>query len=527
MAEPSFQFDLESALDQPPTGMLRDPFGSNNAPYFTTEVRNQQLAMLEHLSRYSSMLLVVEGEQGSGKTSFMKEFSTHQSDGAVISHVHGSMLMTAGQLLNSIYSGFGGEIEHLSPDSTFGPLLAFSAEQEQSGQVALIIIDNAQELNTDAVIMLLDMMSMSSEHQSIPHVLVFSEYPLQRNLDSFQKNRFEQLSHQQILQPFTLEETKAYLLHRVRSISGEINLPFNEKQVRTIFKESKGFPGRINASAQGQLGVGSENTQSRSKFTLNFAQGFPAVHMALLSIVMLGILVAVIFSDSDSSADTSSIGTAIPLGNSNLSQSPSPTIARIEEMQKRLGSEGNQFSLPPIPSDVLTVESPSTNSQGNRSQGGISAAPIKLSSSAPFAPIPLSPTLVTNVPVSNTPIIQQTASPTLSTNTVSEVDATPSDRFEKTPWWLTQSPNRYTLQLLGTYSLKTVKEFIRDQGSLDGFSYFQAVHKNRDWFVVVYGNYRNRSEAIAAVETLPQELQSLNPWARSVRGIQQDIRKAQ
>ncbi|MFT2112435.1 SPOR domain-containing protein [Marinomonas sp. 2405UD68-3] len=522
MAEPSFQFDLESALDQQPTGMLRDPFGSSNAPYFTTEVRNQQLAMLEHLSRYSSMLLVVEGEQGSGKTSFMKEFSTHQSDGAVISHVHGSMLMTAGQLLNAIYSGFGDEIAHLSPDSTFGPLLDFSAEQEQSGQVALVIIDNAQELNTDAVIMLLDMMSVSSEHQTIPHVLVFSEYPLQRNLDAFQKNRFEQLSHQQVLQPFTLEETKAYLLHRIRSISGEINLPFSEKQIRTIFKESKGFPGRINASAQGQMGVGVESASSSSKFKLNFAQGFPAVHMALLSIVMLGILVAVIFSDSDSSTDTPSISTAIPLGNGGSSQAPSPTIARIEEMQKRLGTEGNQFSLPPIPNDALTIESPAANSQTNSSKDGIAAAPIKLSSAAPIAPIPLSPTIVTS-----TPIIQQTASPTLSTSTVSEVKAAPSDRFEKTSWWLTQSPNRYTLQLLGTYNLETVKEFIRDQGSLDGFSYFQAVHKNRDWFVVVYGNYRNRSEAIAAVETLPQELQSLNPWARSVRGIQQDIRKAQ
>ncbi len=523
MAEPSFQFDLESALDQQPPGMLRDPFGSNNASYFTTEVRNQQLAMLEHLSRYSSMLLVVEGEQGSGKTSFMKEFSTHQAEDAVISHVHGSMLMTAGQLLNSIYEGFGSEIEHLSPDSTFGPLLSFAAEQEQSGQVALIIIDNAQELNTDAVVMLLDMMSMSSEHQATPHVLVFSEYPLQRNLDAFQKNRFEQLSHQQTLNPFTLEETKAYLLHRIRSISGEINLPFSDKQVKAIFKESKGFPGRINTAAQGQMSNGNDNGASKSAFKLNIAQGFPAVHMALLSIVMLGILVAVIFSDSDESVETSPIGNAIPLSGEGNSSSTSPTIARIEEMQKRLGSEGNQFSLPPIPNDTLTIETPIvSNNQDSRSQNGIAAAPVRQASAAPLAPIPLSPQVVTSAPV-----IQQTVSPTLSTNSEPEVESAPSDRFEKTAWWLTQSPNRYTLQLLGTYNLATVKEFIRDQGSLDGFSYFQALHNNRDWFVVVYGNYRNRSEAIAAVETLPQELQSLNPWARSVRGVQQDIRKAQ
>ncbi|MGB2065286.1 MAG: SPOR domain-containing protein, partial [Marinomonas gallaica] len=58
------------------------------------------------------------------------------------------------------------------------------------------------------------------------------------------------------------------------------------------------------------------------------------------------------------------------------------------------------------------------------------------------------------------------------------------------------------------------------------FSYFESLHNGRAWFVVVYGEYRNRSEAIAAVENLPNGLRSLNPWARSVRGIQQDIRKA-
>ena len=529
MAEPSFQFDLESALDQQPKSVLRDPFGSNKAPYFTTEVRNQQLAMLEHLSRYSSMLLVVEGEQGSGKTAFMKEFVTHQTESAVVSQVHGSMLMTAGQLLSAIYAGFGSDIEHLSPDSTFGPLLAFATEQEQIGQVGLVVIDNAQELNTDAIIMLLDMVSMASEHQAVPHVLLFSEFPLQRNLDSFQKSRFEQLSHHQVLQPYTLEETRSYLLHRVRSVSGEINLPFTDKQVKGIYKESTGFPGRINQMAQVQLGIGSSNVSSGSKFKWNFALGFPLVHMALLSIVMLGILIAVVFYDSDD-GNSPIAGRTIALEGKAISQAPSATIARIEEMQKRLGSGENKLSLPPIPSDVLVQNNASNTGQegGNRSK--VIAAPVKSN-----APIPLTPSIATNSPIRQTSPVIQTSAPILANSDVKlansdakeVVEEAPTDRFEKTSWWLTQSPNRYTLQLLGTYNLRTVKEFIRDQGSLDGFSYFQAVHNNRDWFVVVYGNYRNRSEAIAAVETLPKELQSLNPWARSVKGIQQDIRKAQ
>jgi len=51
-------------------------------------------------------------------------------------------------------------------------------------------------------------------------------------------------------------------------------------------------------------------------------------------------------------------------------------------------------------------------------------------------------------------------------------------------------------------------------------------HNAKDWFVVVYGSYRNRSEAIAASEDTSKDIRDLNPWARSARGIQDDIKKA-
>ena len=513
MAEPNFQFDLDEALNQPPRGMLRDPFGSKEAPYFTTEARNQQLAMLEHLSRYSAMLLIIEGPSGSGKTAFMQEFARHQVDSSVISQVHGSMLMTAGQLLDAIYAGFHDVLGSIKPDSTFSPLLTFANEKEQKGQTALVLIDCAQELNTDAIIMLLDMMSLANENQAVPHVVLFSEQPLARNLDAFQRNRFLQLSHEQYLQPFSLEQTRGYLLHRVRGIGGEINLPFTDKQIRHIHKVSNGYPGAINRTAQGLMGVGQADEPSPSAFKFNLALGFPLVHMALLSVVMLAILITVIFSDT---GDTSPVaGEAIAL----VKKAPvaqSQTIARIEEMQKRLNANNQPFSLPPIPADALMQ----TDNNSTKTTA-ITAAPIKQAT--------LVDTLATTlIPVAKT--IEVTPAVTKQKPALTQASQAPpaaTDRFEKTTWWLAQSPTRYTLQLLGTYNLGTVKDFIRDQGSLDHFSYFHALHKEKDWYVVVYGNYRNRSEAIAAVETLPQELRGLNPWARSVRGVQQDIRKAQ
>ena len=533
MAESNFQFDLDEALDQQPKVMLRDPFASMSAPYFATEERNQQLALLEHLSRYSSMLFVVEGAKGSGKTAFMEEFARQQSDIAIISRVTGGMLMTAGQLLENIYKGFPEGVNGLSIDTSFGPLLKFAKDREQLGQSVLLLIDNAHELNTDAVTMLLDMIALANESQPVPHVVLFSEQPIQRNLDTYQRSRFDQLSHSQQLSPYSFEQTQAYLLHRVRSIGGEINLPFNERQLKAIFQESGGYPGAINQVARRLMGKGGE----KAKFNFSLGLGFPLVHMALLSVVMLAILITVVFNDSGSSTANTTKGKVIPLStNSQLSANQnrtSSTIAKIEQVQK--GLEINKaISLPPIPMDarVAPKETPSTGIASTAK----TLATQALSNTQVKAVTPK--TATSSIKTSNgqtsivvaAPIVSNTAkvsTPKLIKQETTQAKASQSDRFDKTTWLLGQNPNRYTLQLLGTHTLSTVKDFIRDQGSLDGLSYFETVHNGREWFVVVYGLYRNRSQAIAGIEALPRDLRALTPWARGLRGIQQDIRKAQ
>lgn len=512
MAKQDFQFDLENALDQPPKATLRDPFGSKDSSvYFASEEGNQQLALLEHLSRYSSLLSVVQGPQGSGKSRFMMEFARHQDETIVVSHVKASMLMTAGQLLPAIYKGFAGQFSQPPNETTFGPLLKFSHDLDEKGQSALILIDNAQELNTDAISMLVDMMSLATDSQTVPHIVLFSEYSLVRNLDAYQSSRYEQLSHSLTLAPYSLEQTRAYLLHRVRAVGGGINLPFSEKQVLQIYQESFGYPGRINQVAQAMMGTGGKASKSGLRSSL--AMGFPLVHMALLSVVMLGILVTVLFSDKkEETTSVANAGDVIPLS-PRQGQSSEETIARIDAMQRSIGQDGG-IVLPPVPvGDSLppiSTSSPLASSESGEPTtviGAIETAPIRTTPLNEAAP-------VLDVPATIAPQEEETISVI-------------QDPFDKTQWWLSQNPNRYTLQLLGTHNLGKVKEFIRDQGSVDAFGYFKSKHNGQDWFVVVYGSYRNRSEAIASAESLPNDIRALNPWARSASGIQGDIKKAQ
>lgn len=531
MAKSDLQEKLDDALDQDPKVMMRDPFASIDAPYFTTEERNEQLALLEHLSRYSAMLYVVEGETGSGKTAFLNEFARLQNDVAIISRVKAGVLMSAGQLLERIYAGFPKGVQGLTPDASFGPLLKFALQREEQAQTVLILIDEAHELSGDAISMLLDMMSLANENQPTPHVVLFSNGPLQKNMDPYLQSRFEQLAHSQKLAPLTLEQTKSYLLHRVRSIGGQINLPFSDSQIKSIYEQSRGVPGAINQTARKMMGK-----NPKSKFKWSF--GFPLMHMALLSAIMLGILLVAVFQTP--TEKTTQQDKAIAA--TDVKRISSPTIAKIDQIQAELDNNKQAFSLPPIPVDaqVLPARSNRNATQNNPvTNNATVAAPIALSTnkdqdSTP-APVVTNPqnNAIKSIEVKGVAIKEKEATaPTEKVNTSPvkadrTTDPQTLNRFDKTEWLMTQNPNRYSLQLLGAYTLSAVQEFIREQGSLNDFAYFKTEHNNRDWYVVVYGLYRNRGSAIAAIEELPKDLQALTPWARTVRSIQQDIRKVQ
>jgi len=260
--------------------------------------------------------------------------------------------------------------------------------------------------------------------------------------------------------------------------------------------------------------------------------GFPLMHMTLLSVIALGIIGVVAFnSPSDSDEEQ---GTVIPL-TSDSKRIVSPTIAKIDQVQQALGND-ESFSLPPIPVGARLLPPTSTAPTSAPTETAIVAAPIALLKAITSKEDPKSDSKNASVDrdvTSVEPIVPAPASitATLSTqNTVPENVQTTieeQDKFNKTAWLLGQNPNRYSLQLLGAYTLSAVQEFIREQGSLEDFAYFKTTHNSRDWYVVVYGLYRNRGGAIAAIEELPKDLQALTPWARSVRGIQQDIRKIQ
>lgn len=88
------------------------------------------------------------------------------------------------------------------------------------------------------------------------------------------------------------------------------------------------------------------------------------------------------------------------------------------------------------------------------------------------------------------------------------------------------SPRSYTLQLAAVTSLQEVQQFI-DQYQLAGkVRVYPTVRSGQDWYIVTYQNYPTIQLARDAVATLPDALQQLEPWAKSIRQVQREIERA-
>jgi DamX protein len=78
--------------------------------------------------------------------------------------------------------------------------------------------------------------------------------------------------------------------------------------------------------------------------------------------------------------------------------------------------------------------------------------------------------------------------------------------------------NHYTLQLMGLSKEESAEKFLAKH-SLAKASYVHTRLHGKDWYVVLYGKYKTAEDAMAAVKKLPEELQALKPWPRTLSGV--------
>jgi septal ring-binding cell division protein DamX len=93
-------------------------------------------------------------------------------------------------------------------------------------------------------------------------------------------------------------------------------------------------------------------------------------------------------------------------------------------------------------------------------------------------------------------------------------------------WILQQSPNAFTVQMLGVFDQGEMNRFVEQHGPQlqgAGLAYSVTQRDQRDRFNVFYGVFDTANQAQDAISALPPELRANKPWVRPMRSVQDTL----
>jgi DamX protein len=511
-----------------------DPFAARVPGFkFFPAQRKPVLGQLHHLARYSQLLLVVTGPQGSGKTLLRQALvasTNKQSVQSVVISARGagdaaSVLGHVAQSLN---------VAQLDVTA----ILAQIVQLALTGQEVYLLVDDAEQLDESALEALLALAAGAPEGR--PHVFLFGEPSLIAGLEPLAAE--QELFHVIELEPYTEEDTREYLAQRLEGAGQGIKL-FSDEQITDIHEHSSGWPGVINQVARDALIEAMIASRSAVKRP---AMGFKMSKKLVLAFsgVVVAALAAAWLIPSHDSAPTTADAPAqqgqLPLGQGK------PSTATSNNGGPAVEFSGNSQSLPlngqPVVRGPLAEQAGSNDVDGEDSMTA-DADPVPQSAGKP-------PTVTTIAPpagVSPGPAVSPAPAPTHSTPpatkpapapaakapvqvaTAKPAPAAPAKAAEKGAttaagnWYAGQAAGNYVVQVIGTSSEATARSFTQ-QGS--EYRYFKKTLQGKPLYVVTYGSFPNRDAALAAIKNLPEKVQAGKPWPRSVASVQQDLAAA-
>lgn len=496
-----------------------DPFlGRGPSFKFFAAKRRPILIELHHLARYSKLMLVVTGPEGSGKTvlrqALVASSKEHVENIVITANVKAdaaSMLQQVCAALNLVDAEIADVLEHIE-------------RMLITGQEVHVLVDNAERLDESALLFLQRIAQGVNDVSA--RVFVFSDSSICPLLEKVADNAG--LHHVIALEAWDQQEVTEYLAQRLQAAGQQLDV-FTEQQLNDIYQQSQGWPGQVNNIAKELLIEQMNRANGANKTALTI----PYKHLAVLAVLGVALLFVWFMQGTDSD-DTAEQLVVLNADGQAIEQSGSAAQGGSIELPLELSSEpvlraplaqavnaedaDSADLLPDELADELESQQVATASPAAPSKPvPISTPPAKVVDKASLpavTPAEKKPAVVV-APVATKPAVQKPA-PAPAAAPALKGSAGHSQ------WYKQQGASRYTLQVLGTRSEATARNFVQQDTAR--YHYFRKEHQGEALFVVTYGSFADRDTAQAAINNLPEKVRNDKPWPRTLLSIQQELR---
>ena len=231
-------------------GLSSKPFQLNPDPdfYYASKQHRRAKAYPEYGVSRNEGFIVITGEIGAGKTMVLRSLiGSLSGSNVIIGHLVTTQL-GAEDTLRMVGAAFGFRVKDVPKSELLITLEAFLISQTSKGKRCLLIVDEAQNLTPRAVEELRMLSNFQFGNQALLQSFLVGQPEFRQILQQPEMEQFRQrVAATCHIGPLDVEETKAYIEHRLKCAGSSGKPSFEAAVFEAIFKASGGIPRRINA----------------------------------------------------------------------------------------------------------------------------------------------------------------------------------------------------------------------------------------------------------------------------------------
>jgi type II secretory pathway predicted ATPase ExeA len=251
--------------------MYESFFGFNEKPFsllpdpeflFLSPKHQKALTMLQFGMMNQAGFTVITGDIGSGKSTLIRQVLAETGDDVtvgLVSNTHRSF----GELLQWVLLAFGLEYRDKKKVELYQTLAEFILKEYQRDRRTVLIIDEAQNLDAEALEELRMLSNINADKNQFLQLILVGQPSLRETLRRPELHQFAQrIAVDYSLGTLTLEETWQYIRHRLKTAGGDPNL-FDTKACAAIYYYTSGTPRLINSLCEQSLVIGFAEQKKR------------------------------------------------------------------------------------------------------------------------------------------------------------------------------------------------------------------------------------------------------------------------